>query len=570
MRECKCTPRDNLDPPHGDNRTSTCSPVVTDPRSGFYRDSRTFHSLKPPLRLPLPNAAVSVASFALSLRCNSLFPDSSTTIIDSATSHRLSCGELLHRAKTLASNLTTILKLTKGDTALVLYPNILQVSILYFALLSLGVVVSPTNPLSTRFELTHFFNISNPTIVFTVTSVVEKTRQFQVKTVLLDSPEFDSLTKSQIQSKTGLTKGPYSENEHVSNTPVTQSDVAAILYSSGTTGMIKGVMLTHRNLTAIVAGYDTVREKRKEPAVVLFTVPFFHVYGFSFSQGAIMLTLTMVVMERFSLKAMLGTVERFRVTHVTVVPALVVAVTKDHVTDGYDLTSLEAIICGGSRLRKETQEAFKAVLPNVLVIQGYGLTESAVTRITPEEANRVGATGKLIPSIEAKIVNPETGEAMFPGEQGELWIKGPYVMKGYAGDPKATSETLVDGWLRTGDLCYFDNEGFLYVVDRLKELIKYKGYLVAPAELEELLLSHPDINDAAVIPYPDEVAGQVPMAFVVRQPQSLLDTTKVIDFVAKQVSPYKKIRRVAFVNSIPKNDAGKILRKDLKLALSRL
>ncbi|KAG5085473.1 hypothetical protein JHK82_052870 [Glycine max] len=131
---------------------------------------------------------------------------------------------------------------------------------------------------------------------------------------------------------------------------------------------------------------------------------------------------------------------------------------------------------------------------------GYGLTESAVTRITPEEANRVGATGKLIPSIEAKIVNPETGEAMFPGEQGELWIKGPYVMKGYAGDPKATSETLVDGWLRTGDLCYFDNEGFLYVVDRLKELIKYKGYLVAPAELEELLLSHPDINDAAVIP----------------------------------------------------------------------
>ncbi|KAH1076798.1 hypothetical protein GYH30_052352 [Glycine max] len=265
------------------------------PRSGFYRDSRTFHSLKPPLRLPLPNAAVSVASFALSLRCNSLFPDSSTTIIDSATSHRLSCGELLHRAKTLASNLTTILKLTKGDTALVLYPNILQVSILYFALLSLGVVVSPTNPLSTRFELTHFFNISNPTIVFTVTSVVEKTRQFQVKTVLLDSPEFDSLTKSQIQSKTGLTKGPYSENEHVSNTPVTQSDVAAILYSSGTTGMIKGVMLTHRNLTAIVAGYDTVREKRKEPAVVLFTVPFFHVYGFSFSQGAIMLSETMVV-----------------------------------------------------------------------------------------------------------------------------------------------------------------------------------------------------------------------------------------------------------------------------------
>ncbi|KAG4912289.1 hypothetical protein JHK82_054782 [Glycine max] len=189
---------------------------------------------------------------------------------------------------------------------------------------------------------------------------------------------------------------------------------------------------------------------------------------------------TVVAMERFSLKGILSVVERFLVTNLAVVLTLVVInKRRRHRRDHY-CTSLDDV-------------AHSSML-------GYGLTESAVTRITPEEANRVGATGKLIPSIEAKIVNPETGEAMFPGEQGELWIKGPYVMKGYAGDPKATSETLVDGWLRTGDLCYFDNEGFLYVVDRLKELIKYKGYLVAPAELEELLLSHPDINDAAVIP----------------------------------------------------------------------
>ncbi|CAJ1947595.1 unnamed protein product, partial [Sphenostylis stenocarpa] len=204
---------------------------------------------------------------------------------------------------------------------------------------------------------------------------------------------------------------------------------------------------------------------------------------------------------------------------------------------------------------------------------GYGLTESCagVARTSPEEDKRVETTGKLISGVEAKIVNPNTGEAMFPGEQGELWLKSPSIMQGYVDDPEATAATLVNGWLRTGDLCYFDNDGFLYVVDRLKELIKYKGYQVAPAELEKRLLSHPEINDAAVIPYPDEEAGQVPMAIVVRKPQSWLSEAEIIDFVAKQVAPYKKIRRVAFVESIPKNALGKILRKDLnRLVLSRL
>ncbi|TKY46419.1 4-coumarate--CoA ligase 9 [Spatholobus suberectus] len=336
--------------------------------------------------------------------------------------------------------------------------------------------------------------------------------------------------------------------------------------------MVKGVMLTHRNLTASAAGYDAVRSKRKEPAVFLYTMPFFHVYGFTFSLRAMVLSDTVVVTERFSLKGMLSAVERFRVTHLAVVPPLMVAVTKNSVTDGYDLRTLEGVACGSAPLGKETAEAFKAKFPNVVIIQGYGLTESTAGVVrTPPEANREGTPGKLIAGVEAKIVNPNAGEALLPGEQGELWLKGPTIMKGYAGDPEATSTTLVDGWLRTGDLCYFDNEGFLYVVDRLKELIKYKGYQVAPVELEQLLLSHPEINDVAVVPYPDEEAGQVPMAFVVRQPQSSLSEAEIIDFVAKQVAPYKKIRRVAFVDSIPKNAAGKILRKDLiKLVLSRL
>ncbi|KAG4912287.1 hypothetical protein AAZX31_19G068600 [Glycine max] len=534
-----------------------------DPRSGFNRASRIFHSLKPPLPLPPPNATFSATTYALSLRRNSLFPDSTTALIDATTGHRLSHYEVINRIETLANNFTSILKLSKGDTALILSPNLIQVPILCFALLSLGVVVSPANPISTRSDLTRLFHLSKPAIVFTVTSVVEKTQDFHVRTVLLDSPEFDSLTKTRIQI--------HPPSPLVS--PVTQSDVAAILYSSGTTGMMKGVVMTHRNLTALAAGYDAVRVNRKYPAVFFFTMPFFHVYGFTLSFRAMVLSETVVIMERFSLRGMLSAVERFGVTHLAVVPPLMVALTKDSVTNGYDLKTLEGVTCGSSPLGKETAEAFKAKFPNVMILQGYGLTESTagVARTSPEDANRAGTTGRLVSGVEAKIVNPNTGEAMFPCEQGELWIKSPSIMKGYVGDPEATSATLVDGWLRTGDLCYFDNEGFLYVVDRLKELIKYKGYQVAPAELEQYLLSHPEINDAAVIPYPDEEAGQVPMAFVVRQPQSSLSEIEIIDFVAKQVAPYKKIRRVAFVDSIPKNALGKILRKDLnKLALSRL
>ncbi|KAF5179198.1 4-coumarate--CoA ligase-like, partial [Thalictrum thalictroides] len=198
---------------------------------------------------------------------------------------------------------------------------------------------------------------------------------------------------------------------------------------------------------------------------------------------------------------------------------------------------------------------------------GYGMTETtgSVTRMLgPEETKRHGTVGRLSENMEAKIVDPITGEALPPGQRGELWLRGPIVMKGYVGDDEATAATLdSEGWLKTGDLCYFDTDGFLYIVDRLKELIKYKAYQVPPAELEHLLQSHPEIADVAVVPYPDEEAGQIPMAFVVRKPGSNLTGIEVMEFVAKQVAPYKKIRRVAFVNSIPKSAAGKILRREL-------
>uniref|UniRef100_J3L6U4 4-coumarate--CoA ligase n=1 Tax=Oryza brachyantha TaxID=4533 RepID=J3L6U4_ORYBR len=182
----------------------------------------------------------------------------------------------------------------------------------------------------------------------------------------------------------------------------------------------------------------------------------------------------------------------------------------------------------------------------------------------PVESAAYGSAGKLAPRVEAKIIDTATGEALGPGRRGELWIRGPVVMKGYVGDAEVTAATITpDGWLKTGDLCYFNEDGFLYIVDRLKELIKYKGYQVPPAELEHILQSRPEIADAAVVPYPDEEAGQLPMAFVVRQPGTNLTEQQVMNCVAKHVAPYKKVRRVAFVTAIPKSPAGKILRREL-------
>jgi acyl-CoA synthetase (AMP-forming)/AMP-acid ligase II len=303
----------------------------------------------------------------------------------------------------------------------------------------------------------------------------------------------------------------------------------------------------------------------------------FHTFGFSYTVSCIATGNTMVVMPKFDLAEMLSTIERYRVNSVPVSPPILVALNRSPIVTKFVLSSLQTIESGGAPLGRDTIDNFTALFPNVQVTQGYGLTESSgpVTFIkTKEENTRYGTTGLLAANMEAKVVDIVTGKALPPNHKGELWLRGPTIMKGYFGNDEATASTLdSEGWLKTGDLCYIDGEGFLFVVDRLKELIKYKGFQVAPAELEELLLSNPEITDAAVIPYPDQEAGQVPMSFVVRKSNSNLCEEDVKKFVAKHVSPYKKIRRVAFVTSIPKSASGKILRKDLiyqALSTSRL
>ncbi|CAL1358338.1 unnamed protein product [Linum trigynum] len=532
----------------------------TNPESGFNPTTKTFHSLRPPIHLPQDDAPISVVDYALSIRSASYWPDSTAALIDSATGQRIPYSDLLKRHKSLSYYLQHVLKLSRHDVALVICPNCVQVPILYLSLLSIGVVVSPGNPLSTGSEIARLVELSGPTIAFATSSTAHKLPKLRLGTILVDSPEFESMM-IRTTFDLDLDHGPQPS----------QSDVAAILYSSGTTGRIKGVMLTHRNLIGVVAlcrSSAVAAGERASPPVLLYTVPLFHVFGFIYSLKSVALMETVVMMPRFGLDGMLKAVEEFGVTDVAMAPPVVVAMVKSGSSERYDLSSLKSLVVGAAPLGKDVIAAFKAKFPTVELAQGYGLTEltGPVSRVLgPEESKKWGSVGRLYGLLEAKIVDPETQEVLPPGKQGELWVKGPTTFKGYVGDPEGTIENMIiNGWLRTGDLCYFDDQGFLYVVDRLKELIKYNGYQVAPAELEQLLQSHPGVADAAVIPYPDEEAGQLPFACVVRRPGCILDERSVMEFVAKHVAPYKKIRRVAFVNSIPKSPAGKILRKDLR------
>ncbi|GAV68240.1 AMP-binding domain-containing protein/DUF4009 domain-containing protein [Cephalotus follicularis] len=539
-----------------------------DLKNGYCAKTKTYHSLRPQVPLPPPTQPLTVAEYCLSLLHSTINDPSTTTtndtvfITNASTGHHITYSTFLQQVRSLSLSLVTHFSLSKNDVAFILSPPSLHVPVLYFSLFSLGVILSPANPLGSNSEVTRQLQLTRPSIAFATKETAHKLPSSLPNIILLDSPEFLSF----------LTDHAHKNDDVKPRVEVIQSDPAAILYSSGTTGKIKGVVLSHRNMIALISGFYHIKpeidinEPNPHP-VSLFTLPLFHVFGFFMLVRTVAMGETLVLMERFEFEAMLRALEKYKVTSMPVSPPLIVALVKSDLTRKYDLSSLLYVGCGGAPLGKEVADKFQQKFPHVKILQGYGMTETTggcARTVGPDESKRHGSVGRIAENMEAKIVDPVTGEALPPGKKGELWLRGPTVMKGYAGDDKATAETIdSEGWLKTGDLCYFDSDGFLYILDRLKELIKYKAYQVPPAELEELLQSNSEIADAAVIPYPDEDAGQIPMAYVVRKPGSNIDEAQIMDYIGKQVAPYKKIRRVAFINAIPKSQAGKILRREL-------
>ncbi|KAL2503913.1 4-coumarate--CoA ligase-like 5 [Abeliophyllum distichum] len=541
-----------------------------DSRSGFCKANSTFYSKRKPIPLP-SNESLDVTTF-ISSRSHR----GKIAFIDASTGRQLSFSDVWRAVDAVATCLSADMNIHKNDVVLLLSPNSIYFPIVCLAVMSLGAIITTTNPLNTSREIAKQISDSKPVLAFTIPQLLPKLADSKLPIVLLDSANSYPSKLKIVNTIVEMMKREPSQSQIKER--VSQDDTASLLYSSGTTGVSKGVVSSHRNLIAMVQTIVSRFKLDEENQTFICTVPMFHIYGLAaFATGLLAAGSTIVILSKFEMDEMLMAIQKYSATYLPLVPPILVALVNNAaaIKKKYDLRSLHSVLSGGAPLSREVIEGFVEKYPNVTILQGYGLTESTsigASTDSLEESRRYGTAGILSPSMEAKIVDPESGEALPVNRTGELWLRGPSIMKGYFSNEEATASTLnSEGWLRTGDLCYVDEDGFIFVVDRLKELIKYKGYQVPPAELEALLLSHPEIADAAVIPFPDEEVGQFPMAYVVRKTGTSISESAVMDFIAKQVAPYKRIRRVAFTASIPKNPSGKILRKDLiKLATSKL
>ena len=446
-----------------------------------------------------------------------------------------------------------------GTVVGLMAPNLPEYAVVFHGVAVAGGAVTTINPTYGAGEVRHQLQdagasvlVTVPMFVDTALAAVEGTDVTEVM-VIGDAPE----------GTTALADVFGDPIEQVSVDPATHTVV--LPYSSGTTGLPKGVMLTHRNLVANIEQCSHAI-KYTDDEVALAALPFFHIYGMQVLMNGLLANgVVVVTMPRFDMVEALEAVQELQITRFFAVPPIVLGLAKHPIVDEYDMSSVRQIFSGAAPLGAEmAAEAGRRL--DCEVVQGFGMTElSPVSHLTVSGDYRPGTSGITVSNTESRIVDPVTGEDQGVGDRGELWVRGPQVMTGYLNNAEATAATIdADGWLHTGDVAIIDEHGHMTIVDRLKELIKFKGFQVAPAELEALLLTHPKVADAAVIGVPDDEAGEVPKAFVASVPGTTVTLEEIQELISEHLVSYKQIRQLEVVDAIPKSAAGKILRKELR------
>jgi len=440
-----------------------------------------------------------------------------------------------------------------GETMAIMAPNIPEYAIVFLAVATCGGTITTVNPTYGAEEVRFQLNDAGATLVITVPMFAETAREAMAgspadELVVIGEESFDALF-----------------GEPGTQVPIDVHESVVVLpYSSGTTGLPKGVMLTHHNLVANLAQSDSILTYG-DGEVALAVLPFFHIYGMQvLMNGLLSNGVTVVSMPRFQMEEGLELIQKHKVTQFFAVPPIVLGLAKSPAVDDYDISSLRKVFCGAAPLGADLAEEASTRI-GAAVVQGYGMTElSPISHATVGSDSKPGSNGVTAPNTECRIVDPDGNDQGVDAE-GELWIRGPQVMKGYLNNAEATAATIDnDGWLHTGDVARFDADGHMYIVDRVKELIKFKGFQVPPAELEALIVTHPAVADVAVIGVPDVEAGELPKAFVVLKPGEEASVEDIQAFVAGHVASYKHIRLVEFTDEIPTSASGKILRRFLR------
>ncbi|KAA0920430.1 4-coumarate--CoA ligase family protein [Aquicoccus porphyridii] len=483
-----------------------------------------------------------------------------TILIDGPTGRAMTGAQFVGGVKSLAGGLTAR-GYGAGKVVALMAPNIPEYCVVFHASAWAGGTVTTINPTYTAHEVNHQLTDAAADVLVTIAMFADTARAAikgtGIKEIVIigDAPE-GMVPLAELMGAPMAEQAPVDVAEHV----------VALPYSSGTTGLPKGVMLTHQNLVVNIDQSLAPADVQPGELTVAF-LPFFHIYGLEVLMNIYLAAGGgLVTMPRFDLEMYLKLVEQYKTPRLWIVPPVALALAKHPLVDQFDLGHVEQVNSAAAPLGADVAQAMGDRL-GTNATQGYGMTElSPVSHISPQGQCKPGASGVSISNTECRIVNPETLEDVKPGEDGELWVRGPQVMKGYLNNDKATSETIVEGgWLRTGDIAHFDADGYLFITDRLKELIKYKGFQVAPAELEAELVTHPAIADAAVIGVPDDDAGELPMAFVVAAPGAEPPTLDVVkDYLETRLAHYKQVRLMEVVDEVPKSASGKILRRLLR------